>query len=98
MSAAQRVVDRFGSQSKLAEVLGTRQSTVNHWVKTGNIPPKWHSKILTAASTAGVAMSAEELVNVAIVQVVSDDTTPHAIARGDLTVGDGGDYAPSIAC
>jgi DNA-binding transcriptional regulator YdaS (Cro superfamily) len=35
---AEQIIQRFGGQSALAELLGKRQSTVQHWAKTGRIP------------------------------------------------------------
>ena len=35
---AERVIRRFGGQSALAALLGRRQSTIQHWARTGHIP------------------------------------------------------------
>jgi hypothetical protein len=94
-NAARNVVAQFGGQVKLAEAINTRQSTVSHWVKTGNIPAKWHTPILEAAAAAGVAIAASDLVSVASSPVVT--TLPQAVASADMTVGDEDD-APSVAC
>jgi DNA-binding transcriptional regulator YdaS (Cro superfamily) len=37
-TAAECIVAKFGTHSKLAEVLGTHQTTVAYWVKVGTIP------------------------------------------------------------
>lgn len=34
----QIVLDRVGSQSRLADLLGTKQSTVSYWAKSGLMP------------------------------------------------------------
>jgi hypothetical protein len=54
MDSAKRVIDKFGSQSALARALGKRQSVVQHWVKKGTIPAKWHEDILRVASEMGL--------------------------------------------
>ncbi len=98
MSAAQKVVNKFGGQTQLAEVLGIRQSAVSYWVKTGNIPAKRHAAILRAAGERNLDLSPRDLVNGDAVEVLDRaDDIPHAIARGDLTVGED-DGAPAIAC
>jgi hypothetical protein len=94
-TAAERIIDKFGNQTRLALVLKTRQSTVSHWRQTGDIPKRWHSKILTAASLQGIALDARELVNPPEDQPIP--VVPSAIASADMIVGDDED-APSIAC
>lgn len=54
MNVAEHIVGKFGSQSSLAEKLGKKQSTVQYWVKTGHIPPKWHEPIIAAAGAQGL--------------------------------------------
>jgi len=55
VSPASRVIDRFGGQSKLARLIGKRASTVQYWVSTGRIPPKWHARLLELADEEGVS-------------------------------------------
>ena len=43
------IVEKFGGQTKLAELIGKRQSTIAHWVKTGVIPAKWPPMLLKIA-------------------------------------------------
>lgn len=62
MNTAQKVIEKFGSQTALAELIGKGQSTVAHWAKTGVIPAKWHSTILDAASLRGIPMSPADLI------------------------------------
>jgi hypothetical protein len=49
MTAAEQIIGKFGNQTRLAQALGTRQSTISHWRQTGYIPKRWHAKILAAA-------------------------------------------------
>lgn len=62
MNTAQRVIDKFGSQTALAQLIGKGQSTVAHWAKTGVIPAKWHGTILDAAKSKGIFISPGDLV------------------------------------
>ena len=49
MNNAKQIIERFGGQSALAALLGKRQSTVQHWVRTARIPAQWHEKLLELA-------------------------------------------------
>jgi hypothetical protein len=95
-TAAQRIIDTFGNQTRLALALKTRQSTVSHWARTGEIPKRWHAKILAAASVQGLAVSPPDFLNAPAAQV--ETVVPNAIASADMTVGDDGGGGPSIAC
>jgi hypothetical protein len=94
-TAADRVIRKFGSQTRLALALETRQSTVSHWSQTGDIPKRWHAKILEAASNQGLEINPGDLIN--LPGGVSIPTIPNAIASADMTVGDD-QGVPSIAC
>jgi len=59
---AQRVVRRFGGQSALAQLLGRRQSTVEHWVATGRIPAQWQAKLIALAREKGISLEAKDFV------------------------------------
>ena len=50
------VIAGFGSQSALARAIGARQSTVQHWAKTGQIPSWRRSEIVRAAEERGIAL------------------------------------------
>jgi myo-inositol-1-phosphate synthase len=60
MNSAEQIITRFGGQSSLAGLLGRRQSTVQHWVKTGRIPAQWHKRLLTLAREKGINIEAED--------------------------------------
>jgi myo-inositol-1-phosphate synthase len=62
MNAAERVIARFGGQSALATLLGKRQSTVQHWAKTGRIPSQWHRRLLALALERGISLEAKDFV------------------------------------
>lgn len=93
---AKKVIDKFGGQVKLAALIDTRQSTVSHWAKTGNIPPKWHPAILSAANNTGIALAASDFVDMPA-PAAPTSSPPQAVVSADMTVGDDDD-APSIAC
>ena len=58
----QKVIDLFGGQSALAGLIAKRQSTVQYWSKSGLIPPKWHSALLSLAQQRGVKLEAKDLI------------------------------------
>ena len=61
---AEQVIHRFGNQSALAALLGRRQSTVQHWAKTGRIPSQWHGPLMELAREKGIALEPKDLVTV----------------------------------
>ena len=60
---AKQIIDRFGGQSALAALLGKRQSTVQHWAKTGRIPAQWHTPLLELARRQGVVLEPKDFVS-----------------------------------
>jgi P63C domain len=100
-NAAKAVISKFGSQEKLAEAIGTRQSTVAHWARTGIVPPKWQPKIISAADAANLSVTEYDFVIRQPTAVVRHrQRLPYALASAVLTVGDDADEtgAPEIAC
>jgi myo-inositol-1-phosphate synthase len=61
-NAAERIIRRFGGQSALAELLGRRQSTVEHWASTGRIPSQWHQPLMSLARERGIILEARDFV------------------------------------
>ena len=61
-NTAQHIIRRFGGQSSLASILGRRQSTVQHWAKTGRIPSQWHGTLLKLAHEKGIALDPKDFV------------------------------------
>ena len=86
MNPAQRVVSKFGGQSALAALLGKRQSTIQHWVKAGLIPSKWHEPVLALAKEQGIGVIPSDF-------ILTDDPLPQvpelpiALWRGNLPIG-----------
>src|SRR5262249_16544128 len=64
MNAAQMIVNKFGGQSALAELIGKGQSTVQYWTKSGAIPAKWQTHLLRLAREMGVDLTAADFVRV----------------------------------
>ena len=62
MNAAKIVVGKFGGQSALAGLIGKEQSTVGYWVKTGTIPVKWHTILLSLAAEKGIPLSSDDFI------------------------------------
>ncbi|MBO6758070.1 MAG: hypothetical protein JJ902_17170 [Roseibium sp.] len=61
MNRAESIISRFGSQSELARMLSTKQSTIQYWATTGKIPIKWHKKIISAGKSVGLHIHQNEL-------------------------------------
>jgi len=68
MNTAEKIVKKFGNQSTLARLLGKRQSTVQHWVKSGRIPSRWQKPLLDLAKSKGITLTAQDFLD-------SDETT-----------------------
>ena len=62
MNPAEQIIDRFGGQSSLGSLLGKRQSTVQHWAKTGRIPAQWHERLLELAHEKGIGLDPKDFV------------------------------------
>ena len=86
MTPAERVISKFGGQTALADAINKRQSTVQHWAKTGLIPAKWYGHILKRATALNIDLSASDLVE-------EVEVLPPAAAKpvakwwGDLQIG-----------
>jgi hypothetical protein len=55
-------VAKFGGQSATARLLGKRQSTVQHWVRTGTIPARWHPTLMALAAEQGIDLQPQHFV------------------------------------
>ena len=62
-NSARQIINRFGGQSALASLLSKRQSTVQHWAKTGRIPSHWHERLLELAHQQGIALEPRDFVS-----------------------------------
>ena len=86
MNAAQQVIEKFGGQSALAVLVGKRPSTVQYWSKSGAIPAKWQTRLLTLAREQGVDLTAADFVKVPEVEA-SPNRVPVAQYSGELSIG-----------
>jgi myo-inositol-1-phosphate synthase len=75
---AERIIKRFGGQTALANLLGKRQSTIEHWAHTGRIPSQWHTPLMSLARQKGIVLEAKDF--------VSADSHEIAPAEGKLGV------------
>ena len=64
MNAAERIIKRFGGQSALAALLGKRQSTIEHWAKTGQVPAQWQRPLMSLARQRGIILEAKDFVEI----------------------------------
>jgi hypothetical protein len=58
--SAKKVIEKFGSQTKLAELIGKGQSVVAYWAKTDIVPSKWQAPLLKLAKLHGIDLKAED--------------------------------------
>ncbi|HEU5346520.1 MAG TPA: inositol-3-phosphate synthase [Ktedonobacterales bacterium] len=61
-NAAERIIRRFGGQSALAALLGKRQSTIEHWARTGRVPAQWQAPLISLGRQRGVIVEAKDFV------------------------------------
>lgn len=87
MDTAKKIIQRFGGQTALAEALHTKQSTVQYWAKTGDIPKKWHKAIVETAVRRGLNVAPTDLV-AAVHPDSFELTVPTAQWPGALTIGE----------
>lgn len=82
----QKIIDKFGSQTALATLLGIRQSAISYWLKKGYVPKKWHQSVLALASSKGIELSVEDFYSiensVSSIRDIKDEM--HEIKSGEL--------------
>ena len=59
---AREIVDRWPSRKELASDLSAETVTVHRWVQRNSIPGWYDARILNAAKTRGIKLTADELV------------------------------------
>lgn len=91
-NAAERIIRRFGGQSALAALLGKRQSTIQHWARTGRVPAQWQQPLMSLARERGVILEAQDFV-----QLEPDPIQPAEGRLGILLVGLGAVASTFIA-
>ena len=91
MNAAQKIIEKFGGQSALAELIGKRQSTVSHWAKTGIIPAKWRPIIINLSNQKNLGLSPADFDSEVEIESITEDfevTLPKSTHFGELSIGD----------
>lgn len=51
------IITRFGSQQRVAELLGIWQTAVSGWLRRGAIPAKRQEQLLTIAQREGITLT-----------------------------------------
>ena len=62
LNSAKQIIRRFGGQTALANLLGKRQSTIEHWASTGRVPAQWHGPLMSLARQKGIVLEARDFV------------------------------------
>lgn len=63
MTAADKVVEAFGSQIETARAVGVSYQRVHGWKRAGRIPSNMHERIMAAAKANRVKLKPADLVN-----------------------------------
>lgn len=84
-ATVEEVISRFGSQQRVAELLGIWQTAVSGWVRRGAIPAKRQQELLTIAQQEGVTLTPEDFFATrppqALAASMSVETGNHQSAR-----------------
>ncbi|MGH6692201.1 MAG: Cro/CI family transcriptional regulator, partial [Gammaproteobacteria bacterium] len=56
-TTVEQVIERFGSQQRVAELLGIWQTAVSGWVRRGAIPARRQEQLLHVAQRDGIELS-----------------------------------------
>ena len=89
--SANRIIEKFGGQTALANLIGKRQSTVSYWKKAGVVPSKWQPKLLELAAEKGLNLQPSDFlptVKEADLMAAEIADFPKATHWGDLAIGD----------
>lgn len=88
MNTAQKIIEKFGGQSALAELIGKGQSTVQYWSKSGRIPAKWQKELLQLAQANTINLNPSDFVQMDYIPPETISDTPKATHWGELEIGD----------
>jgi hypothetical protein len=91
LNSAQRIIEKFGGQAKLASLLGKTPSTVQYWARAGVIPSRWQGRILALAQVQGIELYPGDFVDIPgnKVQIVENQVEQLPVAQwpGALMIG-----------
>jgi len=60
MNTAIRIIDKFGTATRLAELMKMPPTTVRSWRKSGYIPAKHQATVINAARQAGIVLRPQD--------------------------------------
>jgi hypothetical protein len=86
MNVAKQIIEKFGGQSALAELIGRGQSTVQYWAKSGMIPAKWQPILLRLAQERAISLSMQDFAE-SPPKVEVMEKMPKATHWGELEIG-----------
>ncbi len=76
--SVERVIQKFGSQQRVAELLGIWQTAVSGWVRRGAIPARRQQELLRVAAEHGIALSpADFFAEIPVLATVSANSNDH---------------------
>lgn len=90
--SAKRIIEKFGGQTALAELIGKRQSTVAYWAKVGAVPMKWQSTLLELAAEKGLDLQPSDFIasleeaDLMPAELEAKEVVPQATHWGDLDI------------
>lgn len=90
MNTARMVIKKFGGQTKLAKLIGKKQSTVQYWAKAGTIPAKWLPQLLELANKKNILLTSNDFIEKPEQVDLQNEigSIPIATHWGDLQLGE----------
>jgi len=58
------IIKKFGTQERLAEALGCRQTVIAGWKRRGVVPARQQARVLEAAQVLGVVLTPNDFFSV----------------------------------
>ena len=83
-NAVAALIDRWPTRAALADRIGEKTATVHKWAQNRSIPAWHHARVLDAAKSDGIDLTAEELI-----AANSTRNIQHAAASGGRNVHKG---------
>ncbi|MGE3712527.1 MAG: carph-isopro domain-containing protein, partial [Hyphomicrobiaceae bacterium] len=92
MSAAAKIVEKFGGPAILARLIGKGQSTVAYWQKVGTIPAKWQPILIDLAQRNAIGLTALDFIPVPMEDLKPAERAPNGIPTathwGETLIGE----------
>lgn len=87
---AKEIIEKFGGQTALAQLIGKKQSTVAYWAKVGTVPARWQSELLRFAAEKSLDLSPGDFLPPVKRPdlMAAENEVPKATHWGDLSIGD----------